>query len=724
MAKPLSYRRRHGMSRHALPRAFTIAAVSAPMLLAPTAAQAADGDHLRTITADRAGTACASVAPGAGHNGVGVGIAFDGANLLVSCHTDGTVTAVLPSDGSQVAIHRITGASSIGALAWDNGRRVLWGCGGTDTVGTIDLATDVFTPKFVTSGCFDGLGYDGSDDTLWSSGDMSSFVAHHTAAGFPLSNTYVGEKLGDCRGNSGIAVGGPNLYLATGGCSQIYRLPKSLASSALFASFPARLADLECDDLTFASSGNGAIWSVNAYDNVLNAWEIPAADCRFGGAASSLTLSPATADNEVGTTHAVAATLTGPGGAAVGGASIHFDVTGGNPTMGDDVTDANGTATFGWTGGRAGSDIVVACHDKDSDRLCEDGEPTARATTTWVVANHAPQANAGGPYHTDEGLTTALAGSATDADGDALTYQWVYSPRPPTAAGAACEFANAAAPTTKITCADDGVYDLTLSAADPSGASASASTAVTVRNVAPAITGITVPLDPVAVGTPVIAEATFGDPGGNDTHAATWTWDDGTTSAGGVSDYSVGPDLHVYTAAGVYRVCLLVRDDDAGEDSACVESYVVVYDPSAGFVTGGGWIDSPAGAYGADAALTGKANFGFVSKYKDGQSVPEGSTQFGFHSGVLDFRSDSYHWLVVTGAKAIYKGSGSVNGESGYGFLVSAVDGQRPGGGGVDKFHIKIWKSSTGAVVYDNQITAPDDATTTTLGGGSIVIHG
>ncbi len=57
-------------------------------------------------------------------------------------------------------------------------------------------------------------------------------------------------------------------------------------------------------------------------------------------------------------------------------------------------------------------------------------------------------------------------------------------------------------------------------------------------------------------------------------------------------------------------------------------NYAVVYDPIGGFVTGGGYIMSPAGAYVQDPAATGKANFGFVSKYKKGATVPSGSTEF------------------------------------------------------------------------------------------------
>jgi len=48
-----------------------------------------------------------------------------------------------------------------------------------------------------------------------------------------------------------------------------------------------------------------------------------------------------------------------------------------------------------------------------------------------------------------------------------------------------------------------------------------------------------------------------------------------------------------------------------------------------------------------------------------------------------------------------------------------------PGGGGADKFRIKIWNKDNGdAVVYDNQMGADDQVDpTTALGGGSIVIH-
>ena len=128
----------------------------------------------------------------------------------------------------------------------------------------------------------DGLGYDGADDTVWASADASNTLVHYSTAGAVLGTFTV--NLGGY-GNSGIAVGGPELFLANNGGSQIYRSNKTLTSTTLFATFPVRLEDLECDDRTFSGQGVGAIWSIDAYDRDLRAWEVQAGVCGFGGVA-------------------------------------------------------------------------------------------------------------------------------------------------------------------------------------------------------------------------------------------------------------------------------------------------------------------------------------------------------------------------------------------------------------------------------------------------------
>jgi PKD repeat protein len=186
---------------------------------------------------------------------------------------------------------------------------------------------------------------------------------------------------------------------------------------------------------------------------------------------------------------------------------------------------------------------------------------------------------------------------------------------------------------------------------------------------------------------------------------------------------------HTYAAAGVYTVTIIASDDDGGSASRTF-AYVVVYDANAGFVTGGGWIQSPAGAYIADPTATGHANLSFVVRYERGAATPTGQTQFNLQAGSFRFESTSFDWLVIAGARVQYKGGGTVNDVAGYGFLVTAVDGKINGGGGVDKFRIKVWRTATATtpetLVYDNVLGAPDTmngANPQAIGGGSITIH-
>jgi hypothetical protein len=173
--------------------------------------------------------------------------------------------------------------------------------------------------------------------------------------------------------------------------------------------------------------------------------------------------------------------------------------------------------------------------------------------------------------------------------------------------------------------------------------------------------------NPAPLGNPVVltAVASDVDRGNSNILSVQYSLDSGTTwhtFAGTYGSPAVIVSTNLTLARGVYGVC--VRAADAGQnmsDPSCTD-VLAVYDPAGGFVTGGGWIQSPQGAYTPDPSAVGKASFGFVSKYQNGAATPAGDTQFQFNAGSFRFRSTAYDWLVIAGARAQYKGVGTVNG--------------------------------------------------------------
>jgi hypothetical protein len=344
------------------------------------------------------------------------------------------------------------------------------------------------------------------------------------------------------------------------------------------------------------------------------------------------------------------------------------------------------------------------------------GGPASALLLDNVAVGHAslnanPQASAGGPYAGQEGSSVPLALSGSDTDADALTFSWDL--------GDGTRGTGSTPPSNHVY-ADDGSYEIMLAVADGRGGVDTARTTATISNAAPSLAAFSVPAAPLALtsaGVSLPVTATFTDVGALDSHTATLDCGVGVTAQSNAPNGTAGGAC-LFTAPGVYTIQLTVRDDDGGSDTRLANGQVVVYDASAGWVTGGGWIASPTGAYAATPAVTGKLTFGFVARYQS-STTPGGNAEFKLNLGKFDFRSSVLDWLVVAGNTAQLRGRGTVNGSGDYAFEVIAIDGTPD-----DAIRIRIWQRVTGVVVYDNQRgESPASDAATLLGGGSIQLH-
>jgi hypothetical protein len=235
-------------------------------------------------------------------------------------------------------------------------------------------------------------------------------------------------------------------------------------------------------------------------------------------------------------------------------------------------------------------------------------------------------------------------------------------------------------------------------------------------NYPPELGDITVSSSLVTIGTMVDASVPFTDPDALDTHTAVWDWGDGNTTAGIVMD-NLGAGTvtgsHVYATPGIYTIQVTLQDNFGNSDQAIYE-FIVVYDPSGGYVSGGGWIETSQGP----------GYFALNVRYKRNSTLPEGMTGFKLPDANLRLMSLSHDWLVIATnrSSAIYQGSGLLNealspAGTPYKFKIWAINGITPGA--PDAFRIRIWYvdvSGSTVVVFDNASPQP-------LSEGTIIVY-
>lgn len=235
-------------------------------------------------------------------DGVGVSVAVDCSGNVYYTLSGDTNLYVMDKTGALLATRPIVTAAGGGLLidemAFQNsgGAGTLWGqLHGSNPIDLyrIDPATGAATFACTTAstsiGTFrDGIAFDGTDNTLWVSGDVSTTVEHYNLDCTPAVPAQITPK-NAAGGNlgliSGVTVGVGNLlYLGQNGLVTIVRVQKS--DGAFIGSFAspggARDEGLECDPVNFAPKF--ALWSREFNPpGFMSVIEIEAGSCGCGG---------------------------------------------------------------------------------------------------------------------------------------------------------------------------------------------------------------------------------------------------------------------------------------------------------------------------------------------------------------------------------------------------------------------------------------------------------
>jgi len=130
-----------------------------------------------------------------------------------------------------------------------------------------------------------------------------------------------------------------------------------------------------------------------------------------------VTLSPAVATNDVGTSHIVTATVTTADGTPSASYTVFFTVTGSVSATGSCTTSAQGQCSFTYAGPPfPGADLITGCADANTNSMCDMGDPRGDAMKAWTLPATTPGEVTGGGWITKGGDKVAF-GFIADSDG-------------------------------------------------------------------------------------------------------------------------------------------------------------------------------------------------------------------------------------------------------------------------------------------------------------------
>lgn len=310
---------------------------------------------------------------------------------------------------------------------------------------------------------------------------------------------------------------------------------------------------------------------------------------------------------------------------------------------------------------------------------------------TITITNAPPGVDAGGGYAGGEGTAIAVAGSASDPDGDAVTVAWSVAPRSGVAYGTTCAVADPTALATTLACSDEGIFTVTLTVADPFHPPVTASAVLVVSNLPPTVS-ISDPDEGARLlqGDPLTITAAYSDPGAGDAHTYDVDFCDGYSTLGAAHSGSIVV-THVVAAPQTCPVTVWVTDDSG----AYAESTVTVtVAPRPVTISGTGSI-----------LLDGRRATLKTAVSRDLAGRLSGTTRI--TRGVHAFAATTIGRLTAVGRQATWAGSGRWDGRPGFRYLVTVVDNPP---GVADRVRLQVTGPSGSIVLSGAGATLPGGA--------------
>jgi DNA/RNA endonuclease G (NUC1) len=209
------------------------------------------------------------------------------------------------------------------------------------------------------------------------------------------------------------------------------------------------------------------------------------------------------------------------------------------------MPNESGIRNVDWNTYRTTVDAIEALTGYDLLALLPDDIENAVESNTQP-----PIAAITGPAAISEGGSATFdAAGSLDPNGSVASYAWDFG-----------DGSTGSGVSVTHTFAQDGVFQVRVTATDNDGLTDSATFTLTVTNVAPVVG--TVPNGALNLGATYTAAGTFTDPGA-DAWTATVNWGDGSALEQVPLSGRSFSLTHIYTAAGTYTVSIDIADDDA-----------------------------------------------------------------------------------------------------------------------------------------------------------------